>query len=64
MSKLKVKHENLKCMGIMQDDLRHPYYTKYLVIPCAENAKHMHAEVPYTARHMFCANSKHVCATI
>ena len=23
--KLKVKHGNLKCMGIMQDNLRHPY---------------------------------------
>ena len=26
---LKVKHENLKCMGIMQENLCHPYYTKY-----------------------------------
>jgi hypothetical protein len=23
--KLKVKHENLKCIGIMQDNLCHPY---------------------------------------
>ena len=30
--KLKVKHENLKCMGIMQDNLCHPYILSTTVL--------------------------------
>ena len=29
-----VKHDNLKCMGIMQDDLSHPYILSIAVLMC------------------------------